>query len=175
MEGNEPFAFFFRVVGEKQKREQILSITHSEGQTFDDDRRIMGAFKDFYRNLFAKEKVGRRNLEAREEIFAHTLDKLTDGDMAFLCAPPDLAELESTLCRMPADKVSGLDGITSETLQACWSFISPDVLAMILKLWETGIVAYKILDGIIRLIQKWQLNIWSRVGDRSIFLTPFTN
>lgn len=114
----------------------------------------MGAFENFYMRIFATKKVDRQNIEEREEIMAHTLDKLTDGDKAFLCAPPDVEELESTLRRMPTNKALGLDGITSQTLRACWSFISANVLALVITFWNTGTIAYKILDGIIKLIPK---------------------
>lgn len=132
-----------------------MSIIDPWGQTFDDDERInLGSFEDFYRGLFTIEKVGRRNYEAREEILAYTFDRLENGDRTFLCAPPNLEELVSTLKRMPTDKAPGLDGITLETLRACWSLIGADVLAMVLTFWETRIIAYKISDGIIKLILK---------------------
>lgn len=79
------------------------------------------------------------------------MDNLIDGDMAFLCAPLDLVELEFVLKRMPTDKTPRLDDIM---MGACWSFIGFDVLAMILKFQEIGTIAYKILDEIIRLIPK---------------------
>lgn len=113
----------------------------------------MGAFEKFYRNLFAENKTNRKNIEARE-LLEHSVDKLSDSNREFLGACPNLKELEATLKKMPPKHSLGSDGITLEVLKSCWSFIRKDVLAMILCFWEMGVMAHKILHGIIKLIPK---------------------
>lgn len=73
---------------------------------------------------------------------------------SFLGAPLDLDELWETLKWMPSDRSPRPNRITVEVIKACWSFIGPDVLMMIRCFWESGILAYKLLEGIIKLILK---------------------
>lgn len=109
-----------------------MSIIDTEGHTFDDDRGIMWAFEKFYRELFAAKKTSRKNIEVRKLLLEHLIDKILNIDREFLGAPPDLAELEATLKKMPLERSPGSDGITLKVLKACCSFIGRDVLAMIL-------------------------------------------
>lgn len=58
---------------------------------------------------------------------------------------------------MPFDRASRLDGIVVEVIKACWDFIGLDVLEMIRCFGDIGVLAYKILEGIIKLIPKLAL------------------
>lgn len=55
---------------------------------------------------------------------------------------------------MLVDQSPGSNGITPEVLRAFWHFIGKEVLEMVRCFWETGMITFKILDGIIKLIPK---------------------
>lgn len=82
------------------------------------------------------------------------IDKLSDADRDFLGDVPDLGELEGILKLMLIDRCLGSNGITPKVLRVCWHFIGEDFLEMVKCYWETGTIALKILEGIIKLISK---------------------
>lgn len=88
---------------------------------------------------------------ARDIVLAHMID-----NRDYLGEVPNLGDLEGILKLMPTDCSPGSDGITLEVLRACSYFIGKDILEMVIQksFWEIGTVAYKISEGIIKLIPK---------------------
>lgn len=64
----------------------------------------------FYWDLFAKDKLTKKNVVARRALLEHTYDNLMEHDRSFLGATPDLEELAKTLKRMPTNRSPRLDG-----------------------------------------------------------------
>jgi hypothetical protein len=63
-------------------------------------------------------------------------------------------ELRDTLLLLPFDKSPGIDGLTPEVFRACWYFMATDLLQMVHRFWEIGMLVHKIKEGVIKLIPK---------------------
>lgn len=69
-------------------------------------------------------------------------------------APPTLKELKRILDLFPRDKSLGIDGLTLEVYEACWSFLGEDFLALVLTFWDTASLPRSFKTGVLKLIPK---------------------
>lgn len=153
-EGEEPSKYFFRLLKAKQKREDMPVLIREDGTEISDHEDILKEGHMFYSKLFATGGISPETVEAREKILQPPSPRVSRACRYLLEDEPTMDELRDTLLLLPFDKSPGMDGLTPEVLRACWHFMGKDLLAMILKFWETGTLAYSVKDGLIKLIPK---------------------
>lgn len=55
---------------------------------------------------------------------------------------------------LPNDKALGLDGLTSEVLKACWSWVNETLLDLVRAFWQDGNITVVVARGVLCLIPK---------------------
>lgn len=152
--GDAPSHFFFAQLRAKHINETICCIKKEDGSSITDEKEIIRETEQYFRELFTRDEDIQRNDEERQEILQLLPRKLSSVAAADMDRIPDLAEVESVVKGLPSDKAPGLDGLTSEVLKACWSWVSVTCLELVQAFWKDGVLTISAVRGVLCLIPK---------------------
>ncbi|KAL3675173.1 hypothetical protein R1sor_025121 [Riccia sorocarpa] len=93
---------------------------------------------DYYTKLYQREEVTNDVLDTRRVAFATLSKRIHPDQDRRVSEVPTEEEVERIAKLLKNDRSPGLDGLTTETLMCCWSFVRHDCLAMVLHFWDTG-------------------------------------
>lgn len=153
-EGDEPYSFFFKLAKAKHQRETLSEILLEDGTLLVIEHNKLKEIYTFYSNLFTTTSNSSQVDSARDKLFSHIKNTLTDRQRRQLIETPILEELRKTLFAFPKNKSSGLDGLTIEVYNRCWPFIANDLHQFVTYFWDTCMIPHKVKDGVIELIPK---------------------
>ncbi|KAL3686483.1 hypothetical protein R1sor_009057 [Riccia sorocarpa] len=137
-EGEAPSRYISAQLRAKNARENIKSLFLQDGTKTTDPQVIMAEVQDYYKVLYTAEEENQDKELARQQAFATVDKQITPAQNRVLANKPDDREIDSIAKLMKNDKSPGLDGVTTEFLIACWSFIRTDCISMIHHFWEHG-------------------------------------
>ena len=120
-EGEKPSKFFFRKELKRGQKKTINKIIDIEGKEQTTSEGILGAFRDFYQNLFQKEDV---DGEVVEDML-RDLPQVGEEDREFLGDDIQREEIRRALNEMESEKSPGCDGLTKEFYKCFFEILAP--------------------------------------------------
>ncbi|KAL3689419.1 hypothetical protein R1sor_015728 [Riccia sorocarpa] len=162
--GEAPSHYFFAQLKSKHARETIQSLRLENGAETRNESEIRDAITQYFQKQFKEPPVDAQAQRLRGEILA-LIDRTVSQDQnRELIARPSEEEVDKLVEDLPRDKAPGLDGVTNNMIQDCWTFIRTDCQNLLWCFWRTGELMEKSSQGAIKLLpkndEKWNLKNW---------------
>ncbi|KAL3697349.1 hypothetical protein R1sor_011425 [Riccia sorocarpa] len=153
-EGDAPSKFFFTLLRIKRQKEGIFSLDAEDGRRLESQEEILQELHRYYTNLYRQEEVSTVSEAKRREVLGGITKKVTGAQNTWLSTRPDSEEIQKTVAFLKNEKAPGADGMTAEMVKVIWEHSQQDVIEFIHTFWETEILSWKQLTGVIKLIPK---------------------
>lgn len=128
---DEPTRLFFCIIQEKQIRESMTLFITNINTILEEEEDILQEVESFYTTLCTTSGSTMEVKTTRREIIGYVTTCITEDQQVELEKYPIEEEVRKIVKALPCEKAPGLDGMTSEVLSACWSFVK-DCMAMLL-------------------------------------------
>jgi hypothetical protein len=131
----------------RRRKNRIVSINNSQGQTTVDPEEIAQCFVSYFKNIFTSSTFA-----SSEQIF-HVIQAGTIQD-EFTNSVPDKEEVWNILKGMRNDASPGPDGLNAAFYKAAWSWIGNDITELVKKFYLNGYIPQQLNETNIALIPK---------------------
>lgn len=108
----------------------------------------------FYGSLCSSSGNNNKVQAAWRELLQYTTWHVIAKHLEEIERLPTDKEIRKIVQSLPKAKAPGMDGMTTEVLQSCWSFIGPDCISMIIHFWTSGTLPHKSTTGVMKCIPK---------------------
>jgi exonuclease III len=146
---DSPSLYHVRKETTRGRLSMISSLSGGNGELIVDDGRINQILTSSFRQVFSQEPSGDA---AMETSFLGGIQKVVFSSE--LSRPVELAEVASTLAKMPLNGSPGEDGLPYDFYQQFWADIGPIFLEMFEAVLRQGRVTESQAMGLIRLVPK---------------------
>lgn len=146
--GEAPTKYFFNHLKVKHARESIRQLRLQNGETTDDEGKILREMFTFYEALYS-EDASTENFVRESSSALELITSVSAAEDACMERTPWHEEILEVVSEMPKEKSPGIDGETVEILPHCWTFMGPASLALVQDFWGDGIMTVKALAGVI--------------------------
>ncbi|KAL3700453.1 hypothetical protein R1sor_018475 [Riccia sorocarpa] len=142
----QPITFFAHLKA-KHARETIKSIRLEDGRETSNETEIQTTVMAYFRDKFRCPDARAADVQLRKEV-RKFVDRTFSGEQnQLLIVRPIEQEVDQLVEELPKDKTPGLDGITNNMIQDCWSFIRNDCQEMMQSFWVIGELMQKDSQG----------------------------
>jgi hypothetical protein len=145
--GDKNTRYFHLSVLKRRRKNRIVSINNSQGQTTVDPEEIAQCFVSYFKNIFTSSTFA-----SSEQIF-HVIQAGTIQD-EFTNSVPDKEEVWNILKGMRNDASPGPDGLNAAFYKAAWSWIGNDITKLVKKFYLNGYIPQQLNETNIALIPK---------------------
>ncbi|KAL3697231.1 hypothetical protein R1sor_011307 [Riccia sorocarpa] len=153
-QGEAPTKFFFSLAKANFTKERIHALEDPQLGVLTSHKGILDYVHGQYAELYDAQVEGRENRLARVNILQLLDRKLTREDATTLDASPEDEEIEEIVHSLKAGRAPGLDGVTTDFIQKCWSFIKEDCCNMVRAFWSCKSLLERDVRGCIKLLPK---------------------
>ena len=121
-DGEKPTKFFCNLENKHYVEKTIKKLILPDGTEINEQKDILNAVRDFYKNLFSNKDENLDTTTNLDELLKDVKDKkkLTPTEAAVLEGELTVDELGATLKNMKNDKTPGLDGFPAEFFKFFW-------------------------------------------------------
>ena len=112
---------------DKQNRKKVSAIRDETGKTVTDQTEITAAFKNYYKNLYAKEPTD----PDIQETYIQYAKKIRDEDRDFIDSDITLTDLRKALKQMNENSAPGPNGLTVKFYKTFFDELAPLLILMI--------------------------------------------
>jgi hypothetical protein len=138
----------------KHVRDTINSLEIGNQQVVTKDEDLVQAVQDHFATRFTTNSAVLQNAQERREVMSKLDPLVTAEQNDELLSLPDNKEITVVVSLLKKEKSSGIDGLTSETLQICWDFIKVQCCQLVRDFWQGGSLPKLMLAAIIKLLYK---------------------
>lgn len=115
----------------KWASETIRCIRRANGLVVEDEDEILMEIGNYYTKIFTMDPQIKVDSTERNRVFSLISNKLTALERAILDKETTMDEVEVVIKTFKSGKLTGLDGMTVEVLQACWEWVGKTFLDVI--------------------------------------------
>lgn len=155
-QGDAPTKYFFLQLRAKQARESIKCLELANGESTEDENRIVQKIFKLYTNLFRSDPKVVGRTQERKEVLRLITTKISHADNLVMIEPPTDREIERIVQDLKKEKSPGIDGVTAEMLQKFWPCMRTACFELVRAFWHDVVLTTRVLAGIIKLIPKNQ-------------------
>lgn len=143
-------AYFFKKMKSRDKR-GVIEKLEKDGKEIIGRESMLGVVKEYYEDLFRKEKVG---TEKRDVLLGSLKRRLVEEDREFLEREITMEEAYKVVKGMKVNRVPGIDGLTKEFYEVFWGVIGLHLLEVFKEILEGEEMAESMRTGVISLLFK---------------------
>jgi hypothetical protein len=152
--GDAPTKYFHAQLRAKHARETIVALETSTGETVTTDEGLLRTVQTEFEQWFGANPGIRANQEGIDNALELVTGRLSPEENQALVAEPSDREILQIVKAMKKEKAPGIDGITSEMLLECWSFLGKDCCAVVHAFWREKQLTRQMIAAVIKLIPK---------------------
>ncbi|KAL3680268.1 hypothetical protein R1sor_023224 [Riccia sorocarpa] len=171
-EGEAPSRYLFAQMKVRFTRETMSALTLEDGTRITDRKQIIKRAEEFMSQLYRRQEQTEDFMRTREEVYGKITKTITtQQDLQIAAKPPD-TEIDMAAKLLKKEKGPGLDGLTTEILFGCWTFVRTDCIKMIHHVWDSGEIIKGARTAVIKMVLKTgnieKLKIWRPISLMSL-------